>query len=321
MAIDDKRLRGLRRYEDTAAGLSEEYLETRLGPGRSLALLSSPLADERSCAWVLVPSIGPEHGNLRRLETLVARSLAAAGFPALRIRPDVHPERGAAGEIDLSSRLVEVTEAIELLRGRAGVDTVALCGMLFGGTVAALLADRLDVAGLALVEPVTNGKRYIRETVRRQAIAELMASSDGDAPRTLDEAGPAARPLEDLAERGATTIRGLRLSKHQFDLVSAVDLDRDLGSYAGSTLLVALSGTGAPGPGLRKLETKLASLGGEATLEVLQDPLPAPFGEYYYRNAGPVRIDTRLDLDRRIADLVARWAGDRFGATRAEAVA
>ena len=325
MAIDDKRLSELRRYEDPAAGVSEEFLEERIGPGRSLALLSSPLGERRSAGWLIVPSIGPEHGNLRRLETMLARSLAAAGFPTLRIRPDVHPTRGALGEIDVTSRLVEADEAVDRIGALTGVDTIGLAGMLFGGTVAALVADRLGTAGLALVEPVTRGKRYVRETVRRQAVAELMASAEDDAgasePGELDEAGPASRPLEDLAANGTTTIRGLRLSQDQFDLISAIDLERDLESFRGSSLLVGISPTGVAQPGLRKLATKLETLEGRVSLQTFEDPLPAPFGEYYYRNAGPVRIDTRLELDQRIAALAASWAIEELGGPTREAAA
>ena len=325
MAIDDKRLSELRRYEDPAAGVAEEFLEQRIGPGRSLALLSTPLGEQRSTGWVIVPSIGPEHGNLRRLETLLARSLAASGFPTLRIRPDVHPTRGALGEIDVSSRLVEADEAATRIGELPGVATIGLAGMLFGGTVAALLADRLGSAALALVEPVTRGKRYVRETVRRQAIAELMASAEEGAeptePGELDEAGPASRPLDDLAANGSTTIRGLRLSQDQFDLISAIDLERDLESFRGSSLLVGISASGAVAPGLRKLATKLETLDGRVTLETFEDPLPSPFGEYYYRNAGPVRIDTRLELDQRISALAASWATKELGRSLGEEAA
>jgi hypothetical protein len=309
MAVDDKRLSELRRYEDRAAGVSDEFLEQTLGPGRALALLSSPLAERSSVGWVIVPSIGPEHGNLRRLETMLARSLAAAGFPTLRIRPDLHPVHGALGEIDVSTRIVEADEAVALVSDLPGVEAVGVAGLLFGGTIAALAADRLGAAGLALVEPVTRGKRYIRETVRRQAIAELIASTDEGARDELEEdAVSAGRPLEELASSGSTTVRGLRLSQSQFELISAIDLERDLERYRGATLLVGLSLSGAPRPGLRKLAAKLESLHGRVDVEVLDDPLPAPFGEYYYRNAGPVRIDTRLELDQRIAALTAAWA-------------
>lgn len=326
MAIDSQRLTQLRRYEDVEARIAEEYIERRLGAGRALALLSSPLAEPRSVGWVIAPSIGPEHGNLRRLETLVARSLAEAGFPTLRIRPDLHPDippgRGAIGEIDLSTRIEEVDEAVDVIAGETGVRAVGLAGMLFGGTVAALAAERLAAPGLALVEPVIRGKRYVRETVRRQAVAELIASTEEDEPRgELEEEGPARRPLEELAAAGETSIRGLRLTQEQFDRISEIDLARDVSVYRGSSLLIGISPSDSPSPGTAKLHAQLEALGGRVAFELLQDPLPAPFGEYYYRNAGAIRIDTRLELDQRIAGAVAAWALGEFSPSPERAVA
>ena len=52
----------------------------------------------------------------------------------------------------------------------------------------------------------------------------------------------------------------------------------------------------------------MTALGGEPRLEVLEDSLTTPFGEHYYRNVGVVRIDTRLELDRKLANLTAAWA-------------
>jgi len=314
--IDYERLQALRRYEDSEAGISEEFLERGLGSGRALALLSAPLREPRALGWVIAPSIGPEHGTLRRLETLVARRLAAAGFPTLRIRPDLHPERGALGEIDLTERLEDVDEAVGLISTASGVQAVGLIGMLVGGTAAALTAERLGTPGLVVVEPVRRGRQYVRETARRQAIAELIASvddsRDGPPGPPAEQADSTSRPLEELAAVGHTWIRGLRLTRAEFERISAVNLVQDLRTFRGRSLVVGISPSGAPSTGLQKLHEHLESLGGDVTFETLQDPLPAPFGEYYYRNAGPVRIDTRLELDQRLADVTAGWAARAF---------
>ncbi len=315
MPVDYERLAHLRRYEDPDAGISEEFLDRRLGPDRSFALLSAPLSEPASLGWVLCPSLGPEHGNLRRLEALMARSLAAAGFPTLRVRPDIHPTRGASGEIDLSARLAEAGEAVELLRDTSRVRDVGLGGALFGGTVAALTADRLRAPGLALIEPVVRGKQYVRETIRRQAVAELVTAGDGAPARGETETerdGPAASPLDELSATGSTSLRGLLLSQEEYERISAVDLATEQLGLEGDALLVGLSPTGTASRGLTALGDRLRSLGAEVAVEVLQDPLPAPFGEYYYRNEGGVRVDTRLELDRRIVSTTTNWAVDTF---------
>lgn len=307
MPIDEQRLLELRRYEDAEAGVAERFLDGRIGPADAFGILTEPLAGARARGWVIAPSVGPEHGNLRRLETLVARSLAAAGFPVLRTRPDLHPVHGAIGEIDLSTRTVELDEAMRALFDETGAREVGLLGAIFGGAVAALAAERAGAPALAVVEPVTRGKQYLREITRRQAVAEVVGAgeTDGNAPPASSESA-----LDELERAGETSIRGLRLTKEQFDAVSAVSLDDALTSFSGSSFVVGVSPTGAASPRLRKLHERLLELGGDARIEVVEDELVAPFGEYYYRNAGPVRVDTRLALDQTLAALLTAWALD-----------
>jgi hypothetical protein len=319
MPIDLERLRRQRRYEDPVAGISEEFLERRLGPGGALAVLSEPLADAAPLGWVISP--GPDHGNLRRLETLLAGQLAASGFPTLRIRPDLHPVNGPVSEIDLSTRLAEAEEAVSALTEASGVRSVGLVGALSGGMVAAMVADRLGSSELALIEPVSNGKQYIRETIRRQAIAELIASADGAANGNAAESEApesAQRPLEELAAAGETWVRGLRLTSTEYDRIAAVDLARDMRAFSGRSLLIGISPSGSVPTGLDKLRARLEALGGDVTLEMLEEPLPAPFGEYPFRNAGPMRIDTRLELDQRLARVTTDWAGGSLEAKPTE---
>src|SRR5688572_15282250 len=301
MASSSDTLSALRRYEDGEAGLFEEFAERRLGPGGAFALLAGPLGDSRALAWAICPTIGPEQGNLRRLEALVARRLAGSGFEVARIRPDVHPLHG---EISLPTRLAELEETVELLRGR-GAGSVGLLGTLFGGTVAALLAERIEIAALALVEPVVRGRQYARGLLRREAVATLMAEDEGDAEG----------PKRELAATGRVSIRGLQLTQEAYDTIAAVDLTGELRTFAGSSLLLGISPSGETPPGLGKLRDRLAELGGDVTVAGIADPLYAPLGEYYYRDAGLLRLDTRLELDGRVADAVADWALDLAAAS------
>ena len=156
--------------------------------------------------------------------------------------------------------------------------SVGLVGALFGGTVAALMLEGLGLPGLALIEPATRGKRYIRETIRRQAIAELMASVDvspnGDGAK-VDHPTSDRGLLEELAAEGQTSVRGLRLCR-RVRRISGIDLARDVGTFRGRSLLVGVSPSGSISPGLEKLRAHLEELGGAVALEALEDPLPAP---------------------------------------------
>jgi len=302
MPTDYQRLARLRRYEDPRSGISEEFSERRVGPGGALALLSAPLGEQRPPGWVICPSIGPEHGNLRRLEAIVARKLAVTGFPVLRIRPDVHPVHGAIDQIGFAARLEEAEEAVELLRDEAGVMEVGVLGTLFGCAVAALVAERLGLPAMGLVEPVGRGRQYLREALRREAVGRLMAP--GEAANSSADDGP----MRELSATGHTTIRGLRLSRAEFEAISEVNLVDDLRSFSGRSLLIGISPAGAVSPALRKLQERLVALGGDVTVDTVVDPLEAPFGDYYYSNVGLLRVDTRLGLDQSLADTIATWA-------------
>jgi hypothetical protein len=295
-------LSALRRYEDPEGGFFEEFAERRLGPGGAFALLAGPLHQLRSHAWAICPTVGPEQGNLRRLEALLARRLAGSGFEVARIRPDVSPLHG---EISLATRLAELEEAVDLLHSR-GAAKVGLAGVLFGGTVAALAAEQVDASGLVLVEPVVRGRQYARELLRREAVARLMgeeAQDDGDGPKS------------ELAANGRVAIRGLQLRQEAYEALAAVDVTSALVGFTGSSLLLGISPSGEPGPSLGKLGDRLVELGGDVTVTGIADPLYAPLGEYYYREAGLLRQDTRLELDQKVADAVAGWALDRAEAS------
>jgi hypothetical protein len=304
-----ERLAHLRRHDAPADGIYEEFMECRLGAGASLALLAGPLEAPRDEAWIVCPSIGPEHGNLRRLEALAARRLAAQGYTTLRIRPDVHPQDGLAREIDLAERLREIEDAVRVVTVELGARSVGLLGSFFGATAAALACDRLGLSSMVLIEPVPRGKRYLKEIMRRHAVAELVrtAEIDGLGGSGAPTLGTTA-PRTDLETHGSTMLQGLWLSHAEADEISAVDLSTDLRSFHGRSLLVGVAPTGELSPTLRALRDQLEALGGDVTATAIEDPLFAPFGEYYYMNAGPVRVDTRVELDRRVAELAASWA-------------
>jgi hypothetical protein len=302
VTVDIASVARLRCYEEPELGISESFADTLLGPSDSFAIVTLPSGDVADTGFVVCPSLGVEQGHLRRLEALTARRLAAKGFPIVRIRPNPPTIDGLLGAIDLTARLGEVEDAVDLLRSTAAPQRVGLIGALFGATVSALACERLGLPSLVLVDPVVRGKQYMRESLRRHAIAELVAA--------IQERGGSVsqRPLDELAAKGWTSIRGLRLTSAEFEAISAVNLLEDVRSFQGPSLLVGITPSGNPPPGLRQLAEHLRALGGETTVEVLAEVLPVPFGEFYFAAAGSVRIDTRLELDQRLADLVVEWA-------------
>jgi hypothetical protein len=297
--IDYDYLTRLRRYEHPESGISEEFLPLPTGPGSALGILSLPLTRARAHGWVICPALGKERSFLRRLEALIARRLAAEGFPVLRIRGGTDAGSPPRREIDLASRLDEASHAVETLSAHTGTAVIGTLGALGGGMVAALTADRRDLHALVLIDPVIRGRQYVRDALRMQTLSELAGGGEGGA-------AVGTRARAELAESGATVIRGFELSRQAHDDIAAVDLE-ELDGFGGRSLLVGVSRSGEPSSSLRRLHDRWVQRGVESTLQGVADPLVVPFGDSYLRDVGLVRRDTRLALDRSLAALVLEW--------------
>jgi len=146
-------------------------------------ILCNPLGHEAMCA----------HRTYRHL----AERLATAGFHALRF--DYHGTGDSSGDDDEPDRVRAWLESIDAaaseLRAAAGVDAVALVGLRFGATLAAVAAARRrDVESLVLWAPSPTGRAYLREL---RAFRMLEAHS-GKGP-------PGARAL--ICSGGACALR------------------------------------------------------------------------------------------------------------------
>jgi pimeloyl-ACP methyl ester carboxylesterase len=95
----------------------------------------------------------------------LALRLASQGIPVLRF--DYHGCGDSAGEAAagcLERWTADISAAITELKRRTGPGRVGLVGMRLGGALASLAAaGRADIAGLALWEPVVNGRVYLDE--------------------------------------------------------------------------------------------------------------------------------------------------------------
>jgi hypothetical protein len=300
-------LHRLRRYEDAATGISEEFLSGGLGPGQAFGILSRPLTECRSPGWVICSALGKERSFLRRLEALLARRLASTGFPVVRVRGGCEDPQGPTRELSLAARRAEATDAIAALRSETGPTDIGVAGVLGGGTAAALVAEELDLPFLALVAPVVRGRQFLRDALRMQSLSALVG--DGTAGGVV----PGRKASEELEEQGWTTIRGFRLTRDDRDELESVDLLDRMRRFRGASLVLDITPTGDPHPSAAKLRDHLAGLGARATLRVLEDPLVVPFGESYLRDVSALRRDTRLELDRKLADACVEWLLQALG--------
>jgi hypothetical protein len=305
MPVDQGLLERHAYYEDLDAGFSEEFLQPSLGLGRTVAVLSRPLGPAAPIGWVVCHSLGMEQIHLGRLDVLVARAMAAAGFPVLRFHGQGYGDSELGADVvGLSSHLAESEDAVRLMAAQSGVGLVGAMGARFGGMVAALVADRMDLPAMVLWEPSVRGSRYMRDLLRREVLSKLAAGQDAAGTPEME------RLREDLASRKWADIRGFRLSQHAHEDISAVDLTADVTRFSGAALLVAPSRNERVDGALAKLSEHLVSLGARSEVELVQDPFAAQFGQFRFQTVegGRGKRDVQLELNEKIAAATVAWA-------------
>jgi pimeloyl-ACP methyl ester carboxylesterase len=315
----DASLARLARYEDPQLGISETLLRPVLGNGSTVAVLSKPLGPAHPIGWVIMHSLGIEQVHLLRLDVLVARGLAAAGFPVLRYHGQGYGDsEGTAANIGLSSHLADATDAVALMREVAGVEQVGAIGARLGGTVAALVAEREKLAAIAMIEPIVSGSAYGRELLRRQAISGMMRKTDEDSGAHVAEL------RTELDTQGYVDLNGFRLTKETVDELAGVDLVKDVTRVRGPSLVVAISRTGRPGGRAQALADHLQAISGRSTLTTIQDSHAGEFGKFHYRTDAKTGYprDTLQGVIAPVTDAVVDWSrplgsgGGRFAAGR-----
>ena len=125
---------------------------------------------KRQCGVVLSSPFGHEYINSHRALRQLATLLATAGFPVLRF--DYYgcgDSLGEECEASLSRWIEDTSAAISELQKRAGLGRVSMIGLRLGATIATAVAGRRqDIAGLVLWDPVTNGSKFLEETLLLQ---------------------------------------------------------------------------------------------------------------------------------------------------------
>ena len=120
-------------------------------------------------AAVICPSIGQEYNRTHWTLRLLANQVARRGVHVLRL--DYHGIGDSAENIDQIDSLnvwrSDISPAIEHLKQKTNANSVMLIGQRFGAALASQIAcQRLDVNGVVLWEPVTDGKAYL-DTLRQ----------------------------------------------------------------------------------------------------------------------------------------------------------
>jgi hypothetical protein len=243
------------------------------------------------------------------MEVRVARALSAAGFVVLRFHSQGYGDsEGGAADVSLASHVASAADAAALVAGTEGVERVAALGARFGGLVAATTAGRGLAQQLVLVEPVVQGRRFMRDFLWQRVFSQ-MAGTD-----TLDDRA-AARLMDQLGGRGWVDVNGFLLGKAAFDEISNADAASALAGFAGPSLVLSVSRIADPTASAAGMAERLGDRGAPCTLEVITDEHAPEFGRSHFRADEEVlgKADTQLAINRSIAERVVAWAKDRAG--------
>ncbi|MGU3501261.1 serine aminopeptidase domain-containing protein [Mycobacterium sp. C31M] len=144
-------------------------------------VLHCPSGGQSRGGIVLCPPLGKEHVDTYRGLKLLAQKLAVAGFAVMRFdyagTGDSTGRQGA--ETAITDYLDSIAVAARYLRD-CGVPTVSLIGLRAGALLAAAVAPTLTGSvDLALWDPVTDGRRYLREqrALYRMSVGEDTADT------------------------------------------------------------------------------------------------------------------------------------------------
>lgn len=302
MAIDTALISRHQSFDDGDLGIRERFLDLRAGPGRTVGLLREPLGPRRAQGWIILHSFADEFVYLNRAEVALARRLAAAGFPTLMFHCQGY---GDSEHIDLtprfSTQVSDSEDVIDQFPTLADVATIGVIGMRLGATVAARVAERTNVASLAMVAPIVRGDRYVRDLLRTQTFVHLAAGTE--------ETGSLDHLRGTLDSTGFVNVRGFSLERDVLAEIQSIDLREDLTKLDARVLLVQATWTARRDPAIDGLSTRLVELGASVDSCVVTHPSAALFGGKNFQAAGTDRLaDVLTGLNESIAETVVGWA-------------
>jgi pimeloyl-ACP methyl ester carboxylesterase len=311
MSIDETLLERHRRFLDQKNGIQEQFLQPTLGPGQTVAVLSRPIGPQRSTGWVICHSFGIEQVNTHRLEVVVARALARAGFPVLRFHVQGYGDSELRGRaVDVSWHVEGAADAVGFLRLSEGLSTVGVLGVRFGAMVAAILAERAELPLMSLWQPFLTGREFLEEFLQ-SAFFEQM----------FDQASQGTRNAGGLAEhldaRGWKDLNGFRFTREAFEAISAMDLTRDIKRFHGTSQVIGLSRSGTMPRQAARLSAHLRSIGAACDERVIRDNAAPMLGQHHFMKIGDgeVERDVFFQAFAAIATATVEWALGQVGAT------
>jgi hypothetical protein len=163
----------------------------------------------------------------------------------------------------------------------------------------------VDAPLLVLVDPVINGRRYIRNLMRSKAIVEL-TTGHPEPETAVDE--HKVDPSTLLRVGGAINVRGFVVTPEAVEEITSLDL-MGLPEPIGRVLLVQVSRGPGPATPLVHLAEHLTRNGDDVASAVVSGPFAALFGDGHFRPTDGEELgDALAGINREIASTIVEWA-------------
>ncbi|WP_254358609.1 alpha/beta hydrolase family protein [Mycolicibacterium peregrinum] len=192
-------------------GSGLQGVPTWFGPEQSrlFGVVHVPAGGAARAGVVLCPPLGREYQDSYRGLKLLAQRLCAEGFAVLRFDyRGIGDSTGVqCGDGAVDGYLESIRTATDYLRN-SGVQSVSLVGLRVGALLAATVAHAIpDLDGLVLWDPVTNGRRYVRE----QQVIYKMTVGAGESDDLPPEPGVVPLLSITLSSAAATALGALKM--------------------------------------------------------------------------------------------------------------
>ncbi|MFO1412804.1 MAG: hydrolase 2, exosortase A system-associated [Burkholderiales bacterium] len=204
-----------------AAGATRLQGHFLAGEGGPLAVVTREPAGTPAFAVLYLPPFGDEMNKARRMVSLQAQALAAAGGAVAVLDPRGTGDSGGDhGDATWEGWRADAALAFAWLARRTGRIPL-VWGLRLGGTLAvdAMTQRAIAPSAVLLWQPVTRGKVYANQVLRLATVQQQVDGAHGRGAGALREALRAGRPVE---------IAGYALHPRLFQAIE----DRDLQAVA-----------------------------------------------------------------------------------------
>jgi exosortase A-associated hydrolase 2 len=205
------------------------------GEGHELfGVFHEPEGERTGETFVFCHPMAEEKLWSHRVLVSFARRLAASGHHVLRfdLMGNGDSDRDFS-ESSVETGLSDMRSAIDEARRRSLAPRVHLLGLRFGGTLAALAAERAtDVDRLILWAPIVDGERYMQELLRTNLATQTAVFKEVRYDRV--------QLVEQMQQGQTVNVDGYELSHGMYAGAAAIRLSDLAKSHAGQVLIVQI---------------------------------------------------------------------------------